>query len=55
MRLADGLLGVSEIFGNDLPRSESLRQDLVTHLESLLSNGARQTVQVVAGLSPGCD
>ena len=48
--LADGLLGVTEIFGNDLPRSESFREELIAHLESLFRSGALKTVQAVTRL-----
>lgn len=48
-KLADGLLGVSEIFGDDLPRNELFRGTVVPHLASLLSRGARATVRQVAG------
>jgi fructuronate reductase len=48
-KLADGLLGVSEMFGDDLPRNELFRGTVVPHLASLLSRGARATVRQVAG------
>ena len=54
-RLADGLLGVTEIFGNDLPRSETLRTQLVVHLSSLYQNGALKTIQSVARPEPARD
>lgn len=54
-RLADGLLGVTEIFGNDLPRSETLRTQLVAHLSSLYQNGALKTIQSVARPEPARD
>jgi fructuronate reductase len=47
-RLADGLLAVTEIFGNDLPRNDALRRQLLVHLGSLFQNGALKTVQAVA-------
>ena len=47
-KLADGLLGVREIFGDDLARSEPLRATLVGHLTSLFERGARQTVRDLA-------
>jgi fructuronate reductase len=43
--LVDGLLGVTEIFGNDLPRHERFRAELVGHLTSLLKSGAIETVR----------
>lgn len=46
-RLADGLLGVAEIFGNDLPPSETFRTQLVAHLGALFQDGALKTVQSV--------
>ena len=54
-RLADGLLGVAEIFGDDLPRSETLRTQLVAHLSSLYRNGALKTIQSVARPEPASD
>jgi fructuronate reductase len=48
VRLVDGLLAVSEIFGKDLPRSAPFQRELVAHLDSLLRNGARMTVQSIA-------
>lgn len=50
VRLVDGLLAVTEIFGNDLPRSERFREDLTAHLSSLFQNGALKTAQAVADL-----
>jgi fructuronate reductase len=50
MKLVDGLLGVTEIFGNDLPRSEAFRTQLAAHLNSLFQNGALKTAQAVARL-----
>ncbi|HWA48723.1 MAG TPA: mannitol dehydrogenase family protein [Dongiaceae bacterium] len=46
-RLIDGLLGMTEIFGDDLARNESFRAQLMAHLASLFQNGARATVQSV--------
>jgi fructuronate reductase len=46
-RLVDGLLGVAEIFGEDLPRHECFRAELVGHLTMLLRRGALETVRVV--------
>ena len=46
-RLVDGLLGVREIFGEDLPESEHLRNVLYAHLAILLERGALEAVRVV--------
>ena len=46
-KLADGLLGVTEIFGDDLPRSGSFRAVLAGHLASLFKDGALATVRNV--------
>jgi fructuronate reductase len=48
-RLVDGLLGVAEIFGGDLPRHEDFRAQLVGHLAMLLRRGALETVRFVIG------
>jgi fructuronate reductase len=45
--MVDGLLRVSEIFGNDLRQNAVFRAMLVTHLHALLKNGALQTVRTV--------
>ncbi len=47
-RLVDGLLGVSEVFGTKLPALPGLREQVTSHLSSLLQNGARATVETVA-------
>lgn len=44
-RLVDGLLGIREIFGDDLPRNPAFRAVLTEHLASLWKNGARETVR----------
>ncbi len=46
--LADGLLGVSEIFGTDLPANAAFRQAVVGHLGSLFAVGALATVAKLA-------
>jgi fructuronate reductase len=46
-RLVDGLLGVAEVFGEDLPHHESFRAELVGHLAMLLRRGALETVRSV--------
>jgi fructuronate reductase len=43
--IVDGLLGVIEVFGADLPRNEAFRADLVRHLQSLFQRGAIETVR----------
>jgi fructuronate reductase len=45
--LVDGLLGVAEIFGDDLPRSGAFRAELIGHLSSLLHRGAIETTRRV--------
>jgi fructuronate reductase len=44
-RLVDGLLRVTEVFGEDLPRNDSFRGELVGHLTSLFHRGALRTVR----------
>jgi fructuronate reductase len=44
-RLVERLLGVAEVFGNDLPRNEFFRAELVGHLTSLFRNGAIDTIR----------
>lgn len=44
-RIVDGLLKISEIFGNDLPQDESFRAMLVRFLRSLISRGALKSIQ----------
>jgi fructuronate reductase len=46
-RLVDGLLGVAEVFGEDLPRHEGFRAELLGHLTMLLRRGALETVRFV--------
>jgi fructuronate reductase len=43
-QLANGLLGITEIFGNDLPRNDLLCATLDRQLTSLFARGARKTV-----------
>ena len=43
--IVDGLLGVSEVFGADLPRNKAFRTELVGHLSSLFRRGAIETVR----------
>jgi fructuronate reductase len=47
--LVDGYLGLSEIFGADLPGRPEFRAALVGHLHSLFERGAAQTVAQLAG------
>ncbi len=47
--LFDGLVGMSEIFGDDLADNAAFRAAVVGHLESLFDAGARASVAKVAG------
>ncbi len=47
-QLVDGLLRVTEVFGDDLPRNESFRTALISHLTSLLQRGALETARDLA-------
>ena len=44
-RLADGLLGVREIFGDELPKVELFRKSVKDNLELLYRLGAQKTVE----------
>ena len=44
-KLVDGLLGVTEIFGDDLPRSELFRRVLTQHVTALFVQGALSTIR----------
>lgn len=46
--LVDGLLAVKEIFGSDLPRNNSFRAILCSHVHSLYEVGALRMVQRLA-------
>jgi fructuronate reductase len=46
-KLADGLLGVSEVFGTDLPANAVFRDAVTRHLGSLLTRGSASTVQAL--------
>lgn len=46
-RLVDGMLGIAEIFGEDLPRHGCFRAELVGHLAMLLRRGALETTRSV--------
>jgi fructuronate reductase len=48
VQLVDRLLRVTEVFGDDLPRSEPFRAALIGHLASLFQRGALETVQNLA-------
>jgi len=48
-RLADGLLRVAEVFGDDLPRNDAFRVELVSHLTSLFHRGALETARRACG------
>ena len=43
--IVDGMLGVTEVFGIDLPRNETFRAELIGHLHSLYRLGAIKTVR----------
>lgn len=45
--MVDGYLRVREVFGRDLPQSETFRNELVSHLQSLLERGAIKTAQSI--------
>ena len=47
-QLVDGLLRVTEVFGDDLSRNQSFRALLITHLTSLFQRGALETVRDLA-------
>jgi fructuronate reductase len=47
-QLVDGLLRVTEVFGDDLPRNQSFRAVLASHLTSLFQRGALATVRDLA-------
>ena len=44
-QVVDGLLSVTEVFGSDLPRNQSFRAVLMSHLTSLLQRGALETAR----------
>jgi fructuronate reductase len=44
-KLAAGLLGISEIFGTDLPANAAFRDTVTAHLASLYQNGALETIR----------
>ena len=46
-RLLDGLLGLREVFGADLPANEAFRTVLAGHLTALFRHGALATVKAV--------
>jgi fructuronate reductase len=45
--IVEGLLGVTEIFGEELPRNEAFRAELTLHLGSLLQRGAIETIRAL--------
>ena len=47
-QLVGRLLSVTEIFGDDLPRNDSFRAVLISHLTSLFQRGALETVRELA-------
>lgn len=48
VKLANGLLAVTEVFGTDLPQVAVFRDTVTNHLKSLLENGAREAVRRVS-------
>jgi fructuronate reductase len=48
LQFVDGMLQVTEIFGDDLPRNQSFRALLVSQYTSLLERGALGTVRDIA-------
>jgi fructuronate reductase len=48
-KLADGMLRVSEVFGDDLPREKMFRDAVAGHLASLFGKGSLATVREMAG------
>lgn len=52
-QVVDGLLRVTEVFGDDLPRNDSFRAALTSHLTSLRQRGALQTVRDLTGAACG--
>jgi hypothetical protein len=44
-RLARALVGLGEIIGDDLPKSDACTVLVVTHLESLFERGALATIR----------
>lgn len=51
-RLADGLLSLTDVFGEDLPRDAIFRSAIEEHLASLFQHGARETARRVALAAP---
>jgi fructuronate reductase len=47
-KLADGLIGITEIFGTALPSNATFRSTVTGHLASLFAKGARATTESVA-------
>jgi fructuronate reductase len=45
VKLANGLLAVTEVFGTDLPQVAVFRDTVTNHLKSLLDHGAREAVR----------
>ena len=43
--IVDGLLSVNEVFGDDLPRNETFRAELIGHVSSLFCRGATETAR----------
>ena len=47
-QIVDRLLQLTEVFGDDLPRNQSFRAALISHLTSLFQRGALETVRNLA-------
>nr|WP_244465680.1 mannitol dehydrogenase family protein [Devosia chinhatensis] len=47
--LFDGLVGMSEVFGEDLAANGRFRESVIAHLERLFDEGARASAKKVAG------
>lgn len=45
VKLANGLLAVTEVFGTDLPQVAVFRDTVTNHLKSLLENGAKEAAR----------
>ena len=48
VKLANGLLAVTEVFGADLPQVAVFRDTVTNHLKSLLENGAKEAVRRIS-------
>lgn len=46
--LVDAYLGLSEVFGDDLPRNAGFREIVTSHLQQLFEHGALKTIEAVS-------